>query len=74
MWSFNSPGGIHSTPLVADGLVFFGSDQGILFALNAATGKSQWSFATGREILSAPALDNGTLFFGSMDGILYAIH
>ena len=33
LWEFAVPGGVHSAPAVHEGMVFFGSDGGTLFAL-----------------------------------------
>jgi outer membrane protein assembly factor BamB len=36
-----------SSPAVANGLVYFGSDDGVVYALNASTGAKLWSYSTG---------------------------
>jgi len=43
--------------------VYVGSDDGNLYAVNAATGAKLWSFATGAPVFSSPALslDGGTV-------------
>ena len=53
--------------------VYFGSSDGNLYALNAATGKRKWAFKTNGLIHTSPALYNGKLYFGSWDTYLYAI-
>lgn len=71
---FTSSDGINSAPAVADGLVFFGSNDHNFYALDAASGQERWKFGTGNTILmSSPAVLNGTVYFGSMDGFLYAL-
>jgi outer membrane protein assembly factor BamB len=59
---------------VAQGMVYIGSLDGYLYALDAATGKRIWQFKTQAQPLSPPALAAGTLFVGSTEGILYALH
>jgi len=55
------------------GLVYFGSGDGNLYALNMTDGKLQWKFPTGGIIHTAPVLSDGTLYFGGWDRYLYAV-
>src|SRR4030042_4580559 len=41
-WAFTTGGGIHSSPAVVDGPVYFGSRDSHLYALDAATGELRW--------------------------------
>jgi outer membrane protein assembly factor BamB len=65
-----------STPAYADGLVFVGTNDGKLLAVNAATGAISWSIqlATGNfaPIQSSPAAAGGFVFIGAPDGYCYA--
>lgn len=62
-----------SSPVVANGTVYFGSGDGNLYALDAASGDLRWKFRAGDVIHSSPALDSGTLYFGSWDSYFYAV-
>ena len=62
-----------SSPLVADGTVYLGDWRGIVYALDARTGKTRWTFRTGGRIKGAPALSGGTLYVGAYDSHLYAL-
>ena len=62
-----------SSPAVANGVVYFGSGDGNVYALDAASGSLKWTFATGNVVHASPALADGTLFIGSWDTNLYAI-
>jgi len=53
--------------------VYFGSSDGNMYAINAATGKLKWAFKTNGLIHTSPALYNGKLYFGSWDTYFYAI-
>jgi hypothetical protein len=60
-----------STPLVLDGLVYAGSSDRGLYALDAATGERRWRYEAGTPIFSAIGHVGGdTLSFGGMDGSL----
>ncbi len=62
-----------SSPAVADGKVFFGLNDGYIYALDAFNGTQVWSYKTGGPVRSSPAISDGLLFVGSDDGYLYAI-
>lgn len=62
-----------SSPVVWHGIVYFGSGDGNVYALNAATGAVQWKFKTGDVVHASPAISGGTLFIGSWDSYFYAI-
>ncbi len=62
-----------SSPVVADGAVFFGSGDGHLYAVDAATGKLRWRFRTGDVVHASPAYAEGVVYVGSWDGRFYAV-
>jgi outer membrane protein assembly factor BamB len=62
-----------SSPVVAQGAVYFGSGDGNVYALDAAGGELLWKFKTGDVVHSSPAYADGVLFFGSWDSYFYAV-
>ncbi len=62
-----------SSPVVAGGIVYFGSGDNNIYALDSGTGSLKWKFKTGDVVHSSPALVNGTLFVGSWDSYFYAL-
>jgi outer membrane protein assembly factor BamB/tetratricopeptide (TPR) repeat protein len=64
---------IHSAPVVAAGVIYVGSDDGRMYAIDAETGKALWSWQTGGRVRSSPAIADGAVFFGSFDGLIYAV-
>lgn len=67
-----------STPLLHDGKIYFGADNGTFWAINAHDGSVAWSYAVGmgskgKAIFSSPAIHNGIVYFGAYDGNLYAL-
>lgn len=62
-----------SSPAVADGLVYFGSGDGNIYAVDAATGSLRWKFQTGNVVHASPAVADGMVFLGSWDGFFYAL-
>ena len=45
-------------------VVYVGSYDGKVYALNAATGALEWSYATGSEEDSSPVVVNGVVYVG----------
>jgi outer membrane protein assembly factor BamB len=64
-WRF-STGNMVFSPTVAHGVIYVSSEDGNLYAINAATGKRKWAFKTGQFLVwSNPAVDwNGTVYIG----------
>lgn len=67
------PTTIHSSPAVADGMLYVGGDDGKLIALDAKTGKDVWKFDTRSGIGTPPTIAEGVVYFGSVDGKIWAI-
>ncbi|MEI7827866.1 MAG: PQQ-binding-like beta-propeller repeat protein, partial [Euryarchaeota archaeon] len=65
---------VESSPAVANGVVYVGSDDNNTYALNATTGAKLWSYSTGGEV-SSPTVVNGVVYVGSWtaDTNVYAI-
>jgi outer membrane protein assembly factor BamB len=72
-WTFATDGPIHSSPAVVSGVVYVGSRDGNIYAINADTGAKIWSVKTGSWVESSPVVVSGTVYFGSNDGYFYAL-
>lgn len=73
-WSHKTGGTVVSSPAVVNGVVYIGSNDNNVYALNAITGKKLWSYTTGAGIYSSPAVTDGVVYVGSNDGNLYALN
>lgn len=62
-----------SSPVFWNGAVYFGSGDGNVYSLNAASGALNWKFKTGDVVHASPAIADGTVFIGSWDSYFYAI-
>ena len=70
----NSAGsGTWLTPSVDGGVVYAGSLDWHLYALDAATGEEKWRFKTKGPVWGSPAVSNGVVYFGSDDLTVYAV-
>jgi outer membrane protein assembly factor BamB len=63
-----------SQPTVIDGVVYLGSNDHKVYALDAATGAILWTAATGGGVHSTPAVAGGVVYVGSDDGKVYALN
>lgn len=72
-WAFHTHGEVVSSPAVVSGVVYVGSNDGNLYALDQQTGSLKWKFQTGARVPSPPAVANGLVYFGSYDGNFYAV-
>lgn len=66
-----------SSPIVdnidAEGVVYFGSSDTNVYAVNAKTGTIKWKFKTNGSVHASPTLYKGTIYIGGWDACLYAI-
>ncbi|MGW0839365.1 beta-alanine-activating enzyme beta-propeller domain-containing protein [Streptomyces sp. NPDC002787] len=72
-WKRGTGGPVAPALLAAGGLVYAGSRDGSMYALEAETGKPRWQFSTGNGVYTCPAVAGGLAYFGSADYHLYAV-
>jgi len=74
-WRFRTNGNIFAKDDVpiADGVIYFGSDDGIVYGVDVKTGKEIWRFKTGGVINRPPVVSDGKLYILSHDGYFYCI-
>lgn len=64
-----------TTPAISNGLVLFGANNNVFYAVNSASAQVQWQFQTGGPIESSAAVGTGSpaVFFGSDDASIHAL-
>jgi outer membrane protein assembly factor BamB len=72
-WKLETGGVESSSPFAGDGRAILGSQNGSVYALNAASGAELWRADTGRILFSSPTVADGAVFVGSEDHNLYAL-
>jgi outer membrane protein assembly factor BamB len=78
LWKFKADDEVNSSPAYSNGLVYFGTNSGSVYAVTSWTGKLQWkaqSFARfgDREYFYAtPTVAYGRVYIGNTDGTLFA--
>jgi len=72
-WTFTTGGKIWSTPVIQDGVVYFGSHDSKIYAVDLDDGELLWQFTTGGTVAGRPLLFKGMVIAGSFDKTLYAL-
>jgi len=73
-WKFKTEGKIFSSPIVQNGIVYIGSEDGYFYAVDEKSGNSKWKFKTNGAIHSSASIYNDIIYFGSFDGYYYALN
>jgi polyvinyl alcohol dehydrogenase (cytochrome) len=66
-------GGATSTPIVVDGVVYFGGWDGFFYATDAATGALKWKSHIGRQYVRSSPLLTGDRIYIAADTSLFAL-
>ena len=56
MWTYRAGDTIGSSPAVAEGVAYVGSQDHTLYAVSAQAGERLWSYTTGGAIVSSPTV------------------
>ena len=73
IWKRDLPDRAESSPVVIDRTVYFGCENGELFAMSTGKGQVRWSTPLGGAIKAAPAYYGGKLFVGDYGGYMNAV-
>lgn len=75
-WSYSTQGAIRGQPLIdGDGVLYLGSFDRHMYAIDIETGSSLWLFNTGFSVASSPAIDkDGNIYFGCHDRNVYCLY
>jgi outer membrane protein assembly factor BamB/tRNA A-37 threonylcarbamoyl transferase component Bud32 len=71
-WTYAADAEIRSRPLVAENLILFACQMGIVYALSLNR-EQRWRFRARRGFLASPVMHNGLVFIGSLDNHFYAL-
>ncbi|HYJ22028.1 MAG TPA: PQQ-binding-like beta-propeller repeat protein [Solirubrobacterales bacterium] len=73
IWKRALPGRAESSPVVIGRTVYFGCEDGNLYALSTVNGNVRWATPLGGPVKSAPAYYGGKLFVGDYGGYMNAV-
>ncbi len=74
-WRFDARGAVRGSPRVAQGVVYVGSGDGNLYAVDEKAGRELWHTDMGAPVIGTPAIsaDLGTIFVTSRAPYLHAL-
>ena len=65
--------GVRASPASDGKLVIFGADDGIVYALDAETGRPAWERSTGAPVFAGAALSDSTVITANIEGTIVAL-
>jgi outer membrane protein assembly factor BamB len=72
-WRFDSGAAVRSSPVIADGVVYFGTSGGEFFALDSETGSVAWSVRAGAPISGAALVTEARVVFVDRGNRIHAV-
>jgi outer membrane protein assembly factor BamB len=72
LWRFSAKDAIEGTPAIANGVVYIGSFDKNLYAIDLATGNEKWKYPAG-ESKAPAAVREGKVYIGNLDGVLHCV-
>jgi outer membrane protein assembly factor BamB len=73
IWTRDLPSRSESSPIIHNGVLYFGTEGGGIYAVYAKTGRTKWKKETGGAVKGSPALVGSTLYVGDYSGRMYAL-
>lgn len=65
LWHVGTGAYVYSSPAVADGVVCFGSYNGVFYGVSAGSGRVLWRLSTGGAVSGAAVIVDGVAYVGS---------
>jgi outer membrane protein assembly factor BamB len=72
-WTFKTGNAIDGTPVFAGGVVYVGSADKHLYAIDFATAKQLWKTPLGSPVKAAPGIKDGRVYIGDVDGKFHCL-
>lgn len=72
-WRLQTGGPVRSSPVVSQGIVYVGSTDGKVYAVDAARGTVRWRYDAGSAVSATPALAGGIVVVAAWDGSVHGI-
>jgi len=72
-WSLKVNNRIQSNPVVSDGIVYFGCNDSLFYAVDASKGILLWKRETGNMVRSKAVIENAMVYF-STGNVLFALN
>jgi outer membrane protein assembly factor BamB len=72
VWQFRAKNSVESAPVIADGVVYVGSSDKNLYAIDLKTGQAKWTTPLG-IITASPGINGDRVYIGDADGKFYCL-
>jgi len=72
-WRLKAKRAVTSSPTINDNIAYFGSMDGLVYAVEVTNGWAVWKFRTNKPVVSSPIIVDKILYIGSADGFVYAL-
>ncbi len=73
MWKFEAKDEIKSSPVIDANVVFVGSSDANVYAIDLYTGGQVWAYTTDGPVEATPCVVGGSVYVGSSDEFLYSL-
>ncbi len=75
LWNYTTEDIVYSSPVIVDDVVYVGSDDYNVYALNASNGHKIWNYSVGSNwVDGSPAVVNGIVYIGASSKYFYALN
>lgn len=72
-WKYDTGGQLSGTPLLANNILYVGTFNSGLVAIDTRTGNDTGKFSTSGWVWATPVLYEGNLYFGDLQGYVYSL-
>ncbi|UCG25005.1 MAG: PQQ-like beta-propeller repeat protein [Chloroflexota bacterium] len=66
-WRFDTGGVVESSAAIVDGVLYAGTFDQALYAIDALSGEERWRFPVGGLLRASPSVVDGVVYFGADD-------
>lgn len=73
LWKFKTGGPLHASPVIANGILYIGSTDGKLYALDAKQWGIRWVFDAGDAIRYSATVLGNRVYFSARNNKIYAL-
>ncbi|MBN1904778.1 MAG: PQQ-binding-like beta-propeller repeat protein [Deltaproteobacteria bacterium] len=73
VWRFKAGEGVKSSPAIVNNIVYIGSSDKHIYAIDIKSGKLIWSRPLDDEIEASPLVIDKTVYIGTLAGTIYAL-
>lgn len=73
-WRFKTGNAIEGTPVIADGVVYVGSADKHVYAIDLKSGKQKWKTLLDSAVLASPAYRKNRIYVGTVNGKLVCLN